>query len=530
MRKKYPLSFLQVIVFSILILSVFSSHIAYSAGVNIIFFVTDGLSPGYWSVVREMSVGYAGETNLDRMPHTAHYSSYSADSWISESASTITAMMTGQKTNRGVLNEDASAIHHVEHGKQLETIVEYAAKHGYATGIITNDEIYKATPAGAYAHTHDRREYAIIASQLVESDYKPDIIFGGGRRYLKPADWIDPVNGKPGLREDGRDIVEEMRALGYSYLESAQDLEKWDYGLLPVLGVFDYRSLRYEIESQDSSFNDPHLWEMTEKSVRALHRTGKPFFLFIEAALIDHAAHDNDADAMLYECIAFDKALGVAQEYLARNPNTIILVAGDHATSGGSGIGFYAAPDTVEDNGFPGPYIDENSDGFPDNLDVDRPIVVGFSSSEHTYTPYQEIYARGHHTAEDCMLFAAGKGTHIINGFLDNTDIYQILKLALHTEIKKVGSFVNLIGNPEFERRPRKHRIEFRYEANDSGELRIELYNLTEKMIFAAEESISPGISGSITWKARRGMSPGFFRYRWYLNGQYRGKGTVGLN
>lgn len=498
--------------------------------INVIFIVPDGLSPAVWAAVRTVSAGYDRETNLDRMPHCALFTTYAADSWISESASTMTAMMTGVKTKRGVLNQDSTAEYKKWSGNELETLMEHASKCGMATGIVTNTEIYNATPAGCYAHTHNRKDYEDITRQLVYSSIKPDIIMGGGRKYMKPDTFLDPESGKPGLQKDSRDLTSDMISDGYKYMEGLTDFKSWNPRVeRKVLGLFEYEHMDYEIERQWDELGEPGLWEMTEKALEALSQDADGFFLMVEAGRIDHAAHANNADRLLFECIALDKIVKVALDFLADNPNTLVVVATDHGCGGAEGIAVELEENVMTDFGFPGPYYDEDGDGFPDELRVEKPVVIGWASSpENFVNKRRKKMVKGHHTSGDLIVFAAGEGSHFVNGFMDNTDIYNLMKFALSAGEEKEGAVINLTGGVDFHTEMRKkHTAVFNFKLDEGQRVKIEISDMNGA-IGGKLEKVSNGETDYFVWDAKRAGAelPGIFKYRWFVDGEFRGRHT----
>ncbi|NQS98712.1 MAG: alkaline phosphatase [candidate division Zixibacteria bacterium] len=498
--------------------------------VNVIFIVPDGMSPAVWASVRAVSVGYGGETNLDRMPHSALFTAYAADSWISESASAITAMMTGSKTKRGVLNQDSTAEYNKWSGENMETLMEYAFKCGMATGIVTNTEIYNATPAGCYAHTHNRKDYEDITRQLVDGSFKPDIVMGGGRKYMKPDTYSDPESGKPGLRKDSRDLVSEMISLGYKYVESRADFAEWNPRVeRRALGLFEYENMDYEIERRWDELGEPGLWEMTEKALEALSQDADGFFLMVEGGRIDHAAHANDADRLLFECIALDKTVGVVLDFLKENPNTLVIVAADHGCGGAEGIAVELEKDVMTDFGFPGPYYDDDGDGFPDDLRVEKPVVIGWASSPEDFVnKRKKKMAKGHHTSGDLVVFSAGEGSNFVNGFMDNADIYNLMKFVLPAGEEKEGTMINLTGGVDINVEMRKeHTAVFNFKLDEGRRVRIEISDM-DGDVWGEFETISDGKTDYFVWDAKKAgaESPGIYKFRWFVDDEFRGRHT----
>jgi alkaline phosphatase len=255
----------------------------------------------------------------------------------------------------------------------------------------------------------------------------------GGRKYIRPKSWIDAEAGLPCERTDDRDLINELKAREYKYFETADDFYKWDpESEKKVIALFNYEDMCYEIERNKDIKGEPGLWDMVDKGLKYLKLAPNGFFLLIEAGRIDHCAHDNFQDGLLYECIAFDKALGVALEFLESNPNTLILVATDHGAGGPNGIGFINSKGEIKSKGSPGTYPDGDSDGFPDSLNIANPVVIGWASNPANLrrTPSPEK-SPGEHTAEDGIAFAAGKNSQLLSGFMDNTDLYYIIKSTM---------------------------------------------------------------------------------------------------
>ena len=504
-------------------------------GVNVIFIVPDGLSPGVWSSVRLVAAGPGGETNLDRMPHQAVYTTYSANGWINDSAGGISALMTGEKVKIGVLNQDTTAIHGGQHGNNLETAMEYAHRQGYACGIITTTEIYEATPAGAYAHHHMRKNFQEISAQLVDGGFTPEILLGGGREYMRPKWYLDPENSAECARTDDRDLVEELTGRGYKYVESAEEFRDWNIrSEKKILGLFAWTNMQQEMYRDDDVLGEPGLWELTEKALASLNNSEKPFFLLVEAGAIDHLEHANAHIPLIFECMAFDKTVGVAQKFVDEHPNTLLIIAEDHPCGGGCGIGREEAPDLVKTYEWPGPFGEFDKEGFPLDPGTLQTIRFGWSSSPFTHVNRERKpgggYAKGHHTAEDCILYADGWGAQFVNGYLDNTDVYQVLRLALPPEAPKSGTSVHLTSGLLDVVKTKRYTAEFKLELDRAAAVRIEVYDMQENLLMKRPVQAAAGALTTVTWKPGRQRLPGLFKYRWYVDGEFRGKGTFGIH
>ena len=90
----------------------------------------------------------------------------------------MTAIVTGRKTNNGVLAQGPDAIRKRTDGAPLQSILEYAEARGLSTGIVTNDSVAGATPAALYAKANDRGKDG--------GDHPPGVLAAPGRWGRRP--------------------------------------------------------------------------------------------------------------------------------------------------------------------------------------------------------------------------------------------------------------------------------------------------------------------------------------------------------
>ena len=178
---------------------------------NAILFVGDGMGISTVTAARILEGqlrGESGEENqlsFDRFPDVALIKVYNTNQQTPDSAGTMTAIVTGEKTRAGVVSVDAS----VERGDfsranahRLETIVEIAEDRGRSTGLVTTTSVTHATPAALYAHSPERNwdsdttmtpearaaDFPDIARQLIEFSHGDglEVALGGGEQYFRP--------------------------------------------------------------------------------------------------------------------------------------------------------------------------------------------------------------------------------------------------------------------------------------------------------------------------------------------------------
>jgi alkaline phosphatase len=282
---------------------------------NIIFLIGDGMGFEFISAYRyamsERGANALAPTPFDDMLVGASTTYPDDDTWVTDSASSATALATGVKSYNGAIGVDAD-----KHPQQ--TIMEKARELGWHTGAVATSQVNHATPASFFTHHPSRQMYNEIADSYATTKFGDswsfDVLLGGGTSYFDR----DDKNWLPELSAQGMNVVTDM-----AELEQAQ---------APVLGLFAPVGLPFALDSE------PYLAELTRNALRILDaeqaQSGKPFALMIEGSKIDWCGHANDIACAVHEMHDFAQALQVAKDYQAANPNTIIVVTADHSTGG----------------------------------------------------------------------------------------------------------------------------------------------------------------------------------------------------
>jgi len=342
---------------------------------NVILFVGDGMGVSTLTAARILDGQRRGENgeegllSFERFPHSALVRTYNVDAQTPDSAGTMTAMVSGVKTDAGVLGlhegvargDCASAA-----GIELDTALELAERKGLSTGIVSTARITHATPAATYAKSADRNweddsdmpAEALaagcidIARQLLSvearlearhPDVDPsaldgiDVVMGGGRRHFLPtpptdADGVDVADAVGGDRTDGRDLIGEWQTLypdgryvadraGFDALDADDDT--------PVLALLAASHMRYEEDRANAVDGEPSLTAMTRTAIDLLDDDADGYFLMVESGRIDHAHHAGSAFNALTETIEFAEAVQAAVDATDAT-ETLILVTADH--------------------------------------------------------------------------------------------------------------------------------------------------------------------------------------------------------
>lgn len=268
---------------------------------NIIFLIGDGMG------LEQVSCAWVlnhGKLNLDNMTSTGLSRTYSASDLITDSAAGGTALAVGEKTANSHVGCTPSA-------EPLYSMLDKALKLGKKTGVVTVCHLADATPADFCCHDEDRYHYDEIIADYAECGV--DYIAGGGRDYFGPK------------RQDGRDIVAEMKAKGYNYATTEEELAA---APLPVLGLMSDDNLPIAAERGDL------FRKMVSRALDLLSEAGgeKGFAMMIEGSCIDDWQHENRIDLAMEELLDFDRTLGDVLQWAADDGHTLVVVTADHST------------------------------------------------------------------------------------------------------------------------------------------------------------------------------------------------------
>lgn len=287
---------------------------------SIIFMVSDGMSMGVPTMAEPFSHMARGKgTQWFRLLQDPEavvglFETSSLDSLVTDSSAASSAWGSGSRVFNGAVNV-------LPDGTKLTPLAHVMRRAGKKIGLVTTTTITHATPAGFAASHRSRDDEHIIAEQYLGV---VDVLMGGGRRFFDPEQ-----------RSDKRDLIAEYRRKGYTLWEKREQVRGRERPE-KVLGLFYNGHVPYTIDHQ----NTPQLWEqvptlaeMARTALEILSRSPKGFLLQIEGGRVDHAAHSNDAAALLWDQLAFDDAIAVAVDFVRRHPDTLLVITSDHGNS-----------------------------------------------------------------------------------------------------------------------------------------------------------------------------------------------------
>ncbi len=466
---------------------------------NVILFVGDGMGVSTVTAARILDGqmnGLAGEENqlsFDKFPFSGLSKTYNVDAQTPDSAGTMTAMMSGIKTDVGVIGVDED----IERGdcstvagNELITALELAEIAGKSTGIISTARITHATPAATYAKSADRNwedisdmpEAAVtagcsdIADQLInfeanlEANFEGldvdgiEVVMGGGRRHFLPRDEAfnspDAASSVEGDRTDGRDLTAEWQTMYENgvYIFDQSGFEGLDTETTEkVFALFNESHMQYEADRSNDIAGEPSIAEMTSAAIKVLDNNEKGFFLMVESGRIDHAHHAGNAYGALHDTIAFAEAVDAADK-LTDDEDTLIIVTADH------GHVFTIAGYPKRGNPILGKVVNVGSDeaataadgtpyttlgytnglGFRNLGDVtnsDASYLAGPDTGRKDITDVDTTTPGYHqealiplssetHSGEDVGIYAKGPGAFLVNGTNEQSVIFHVMDFA----------------------------------------------------------------------------------------------------
>lgn len=333
---------------------------------NVIFFLGDGMGPTVVTASRIYAYGESGKLTMDTFSRAVRIKTFSEDGQTTDSAPSMAAYMTGQKTRNEVIGmspgtvavepaagkapdgtQVSNAINRCPEpgsstaaGTAAITILELAKAKGKKVGAITTTELTHATPAATFAHVCNRNAQFEIARQIIPggAGYNSklldgvDVLMGGGRNHFTP---YSPSNSRG--RIDGRNLLSELSAKGYTVAANKAEMQSAPLNK-KYIGLYTATShLAYDLDRLNGKAPDqPSLAEMTVKSLEMLQAQSgdKGYFLMVEGGRIDHALHGTNAKRSLQDTIAFDNAIKAALDKVKQTDpdlkNTLIVVTADH--------------------------------------------------------------------------------------------------------------------------------------------------------------------------------------------------------
>ena len=386
---------------------------------GIILLIGEGLGPERIALTRVYLGGADNRLTVDTMAHSALVKSYSKDFAVADRAAAATAIATGVKVNNRAISIDSNA-------KPIPTIVELARDRGRAIGLISDRNLTNPTCAAFYSHSNNPGDAEQMALQFAEGG-KIDIGLG-----TSAAEFLPPT--KEGHRQDKRDLLLEMRGNGFDVVRTRAELEAIPPWRRPKLfGAFGGNDTARD---SNQNWNDEaNLSDMVRKAIELLQYNQSGYLLIVDAARMREAAEANDAEKVLTETAEFDRAVATAHRYAGGR--STIIVCGDVAIGGLHANGYPFRKDSgiallgLNPAGQPwltwatGPKGMQSygASKLPEN---EPPSSTGPQKDQSQPAAFYATSALP--TLEDVVAFGSGRGSEALQGTIDNTDIFNILR------------------------------------------------------------------------------------------------------
>ena len=440
---------------------------------NVIIFIGDGMGVSTITAGRiyaGQKQGLDGESyqlTMETFPNVALSKTYGNDAQVSDSAPTAVAMMSGVKTNNGVLGLDQRSVPDncpASAGSDVQTIFEMAEAQGFSTGIISTARITHATPASTYAHTPSRdwesnamlrgplAEGCVdIASQLIDWSAGDgfEIVLGGGRSNFLTNEQNDPEQSdRKGWRTDGRDLTAEWEAKSadHQFVYDQAGFDAVDFNTTAkVLGLFQPSHMNYELDRAGDTAGEPSIAEMTKAAITRLSQNDEGYVLLVEGGRVDHGHHAGNAKRALEDTYALDQAVSAALGMVDLS-ETLVIVTADHSHTltiagypargnpilgkAATGVGtFFKGSDGK-------PYTTLNYANGPgsvcSNEGCTRPDLMDVDTEANDYLQQSLVPSGAEtHGGEDVAIFATGAGSERVGGVMEQNEIFFVMAKSL---------------------------------------------------------------------------------------------------
>lgn len=372
----------------------------------VFYFIGDGMSFSVIAVTEGYNAHLNGEygsksLSFTQFPVMGMATSYSADSWVTDSAAGGTALSCGVKTDNGMLGVTPDSV-------AARSIAYMAHEAGFPVGVSSTVPVNHATPAAFYGTRPSRNDYYELACQLPESGFE---YFGGGGLY----DW------KCKKDSTATDAYTLIRNAGYAVACGMGEFEKIkgtsDKIMLIQSSGQESEELPFCIDRQEG---DLTLRQVVGAGIDVLYDPSgkKGFFLMSEGGKIDGAEHVNDTKTAIMETMDFGDAIQEAYDFYLQHPDqTLIVVTADHET-GGIVYGHRSSSSIHWE------YLDSiscsKSYSYKNYLNGGAEDIA---NSDALTAKAHISWSTGSHNGGAVPVFAVGAGSELFAGKMDNTDI-----------------------------------------------------------------------------------------------------------
>lgn len=337
-------------------------------GNHVIFIHPDGTSPSHYAFARFVDLGPDGRLNWDNLDYAGVYLGHMKDQLVGTSNAGAVTHATGAKVYAESfgLNEDGSPISSLS-GNTGKTIVQEAIAAQKVTALIQSGAIYEPGTAAFVAQVGElevdgrrippRQQTAEIAKQVILSGV--DFILGGGELNLLPvgtdgfhatAEELNALSTSP-IQRPTENLIELAKSKGYTVVYTEEQLRdlldpsKYPTPPTKVLGVFapvhTFNDRPEEVLAErglplyvETAPTIAEMLEVTQQLMEKHPNFDNGSIAIVEEEGTDNFGNNNNASGTLEALRRSDAAIGIAQNFLQKYNNTLILTAADSDAGG----------------------------------------------------------------------------------------------------------------------------------------------------------------------------------------------------
>lgn len=395
-----------------------------------IFIHPDGAAANSWMAARLFLVGPDGRLAWDRLPAVAVYVGPTLDAVNQSSNAGATTHAYGLRvelSSYGTLGGEPIAR---SASGFPGSLMHEAQAAGKRVGIVNSSTLTEPGTGAFLARVPNRRMREQIVEQILAS--KPDVALGGGEVWFLP----EGVQGRHGIgrRSDGRNLIDEARAAGYTVVFDADELAAVPEDTERLLGLF----------AAEETFNEGSVTELREAglpvfqpqaprfdvmvaaALRILRRSEQGYLLVANEEASDNLSGENNVPATIEALAGADRAIAIALEEAARNPRLTVIVASDSDNAG-----MIATSDDLDE--LPRPLPERTENGSPLHSDEGQPFLTA-PDRHGNRLPFYITWASTSDSAGGLIARGIGPGAARIRGTIDATEIFHALHLGLFGE------------------------------------------------------------------------------------------------
>jgi alkaline phosphatase len=386
---------------------------------------------------RRRSANRSEMLNLDSFWNIALLGIQQPGQPVPDEGADATALACGQRVENGFVAADPSH-------EALRSLIYAAEQSQRATGLVTTSSLVQPTPVAFYSTIKGTPDPYRNASELVYD--RIDIVLGGGEQYFTPANATNEWG-----RRDGHNLVEEAKKKEYTVLRTRDDLNNVStWSTRKLFGLFAPDQF-YFSSLQPENRRQPSLAEMTRVAISRLNYNRNGYFLVVEHDLVARAAERNFGRLAVNEVAEVDEAIESAVEYAG--PDALVMVTNSYSLGAVGPLPPPSAGDLVASP----PTVDANGNAVkPQTIPMAPPPQPAWLAGPGgpTLTRPQAAWLRQHGEngwfsanapgllqsdpalrfqtqappiAEPAWLASRGEGSSQLRGFLNNTDVFDIV-------------------------------------------------------------------------------------------------------